>query len=61
LISLSDFSRQSGEALLRHVHDIRSGRTQCFTWAHGTPPGLANLFIPASRACRYGNREVEDR
>lgn len=55
LIPLADFSRRSGEALARHVHDIRSGRTSCYTWAHCTPPGLCNLFIPAEQAVRYRN------
>lgn len=53
LVRLSSFSRHSGEALARHVHDIRCGRTPCFTWAHTTPPGLCNLFIAAAQAARY--------
>lgn len=54
LVPLAEISQWSGEALSRHVHDIRSGKTPCFTWAHDTPPGLANLSIPASAAAAYG-------
>lgn len=45
LVELSEFS---GNALARRLNDVLSGRTPCYTWAHMTPPGLANLFIPAA-------------
>lgn len=54
LVPLSEISQWSGEALARHVHNIRRGKTPCFTWAHCTPPGLANLCIPASAVAACG-------
>jgi hypothetical protein len=60
MVPLKDFSREAGDALAKHVGDVRSGRTPCFTWAQLTPPGLGNLFIPAACADRYLDARTRD-
>lgn len=55
LVPLCSFSRASGSALALHLRDIYAGSTPRVTWAHLTPPGLGNLFIPESAATRYAD------
>ncbi|HWI83489.1 TniQ family protein [Ramlibacter sp.] len=59
IVPLSQISQTSGEALARHLHDIRTGRTPCFTWPYSFDASLATVSIPATAAARYRDADGE--